>query len=260
MTRHGGRPTPLLVALVFLFVSDRVQAQTPPDGQLWFEFTLSWPKTPRLTYQIDLEPQFLVIIPPGESAWATLQVTPSVEYAVKRWLDVVGQFLYAPTKQTNHENSREVTSRAGVRFHLLSRDLPTHDRDRLRELPPSRRLVLRDFARIEQRNIFYSDGKSTSHTWRFRNRLEFQLPLNHENMTVDNTRYFMTDWEWFVPIGGDARERFANKQRIRVGFGYRQNFKWRYEALYIWGRSLDTTTNSFTTADNIIYFGVKRMF
>jgi hypothetical protein len=70
----------------------------------------------------------------------------------------------------------------------------------------------------------------------------------------------LTDWEWFIPLNSDPKERFANKQRIRLGFGYRQDSKWRYEALYIWGRSLNTTADSFTTSDNIISLRVKRVF
>jgi hypothetical protein len=255
------RRAPLIVMAIMVMCSGRAQAQSQPNGQLWGEFTLSWVRSPRLSYDVDIEPQVLVIVPEGKPDWATLDVTPSLDYVATRWLDVVGEFLAASTKQTNEVNSLELTERAGVRFHLFSRNLSTRLRDReLRELPPSRRLVVRDFARIEQRNIFYSNEEGDSASWRFRNRLEVQFPLNQGNVTVDKTRYALADWEWFVPLNDQPKERFASKQRVRVGLGYRRNFAWRYEALYIWGRSLDTTTDSFTTSDNIIDFKVKRVF
>jgi hypothetical protein len=59
---------------------------------------------------------------------------------------------------------------------------------------------------------------------------------------------------------GDPLERFANRQRIRAGLGYHRNVRWRFEALYIWTRSRDTTDQDFTTSDNIVNLRVKRVF
>ena len=73
------------------------------------------------------------------------------------------------------------------------------------------------------------------------------------------TRYALADWEWFIPLG-DPQERFANRQRIRTGIGYRRNLQWRFEALYTWTRSRDTTDPDFATSDNIVNLRVKRVF
>ena len=56
------------------------------------------------------------------------------------------------------------------------------------------------------------------------------------------------------------RERFANRQRIRVGLGYRHTVRWRFEALYICNPITDTTGEPFKTSDNIVNFGVKHVF
>ena len=85
------------------------------------------------------------------------------------------------------------------------------------------------------------------------------MPLNKERLTDDGARYLLTDWEWFIPLS-DQDERFANKQRIRAGFGYRRTFAWRFEALYIWTRSRNTIEDDFDTSDNIINIRVKRFF
>jgi hypothetical protein len=45
-----------------------------------------------------------------------------------------------------------------------------------------------------------------------------------------------------------------------VGLAYRRSFAWRYEMLYMWTRSRDTTDQDFATSDNIIDFRVKRVF
>ena len=55
---------------------------------------------------------------------------------------------------------------------------------------------------------------------RFRNRLEFQVPLNREKVSDDGARYLLADWEWFIPLS-DPAERFASRQRVRAGLGYR---------------------------------------
>jgi hypothetical protein len=85
------------------------------------------------------------------------------------------------------------------------------------------------------------------------------VPLNKEKLTDEGARYLLADWEWFLPID-DAEERFANKQRIRTGLGYRRSFAWRFEALYMWTRSRNTIDEGFTTSDNIIDIRVKRVF
>jgi hypothetical protein len=94
---------------------------------------------------------------------------------------------------------------------------------------------------------------------RFRNRLEFLAPLNKEKISDNGARYILADWEWFVPLG-EPDERFASRQRIRAGIGYRRNFAWRLEVLYIWNRSRNTIGEGFTTSDNIIDIRFKRVF
>jgi hypothetical protein len=158
--------------------------------------------------------------------------------------------------QTDDLDSTEVTPRLGVRFHLFSRA----QRFRLVEQAPRRRVVVRDLVRVESRNFFYYGGHTGSDsTVRFRNRLEFFWPLNTDRLTDDGARYLLTDWEWFIPLD-DPEERFANRQRIRAGIGWRRSFNWRYELLYIWTRSRNTLDEGFSTSENIIDIRVKRVF
>jgi hypothetical protein len=78
-------------------------------------------------------------------------------------------------------------------------------------------------------------------------------------VTDNGARYLLSDWEWFIPLD-DPAERFANRQRIRAGFGYRHDRSWRFEALYMWSRSRDTTGESFKSTDHILDLRVKRVF
>jgi len=236
-----------------------VETHAQTNFQLWGNVTFNWLRSERLTYEVDVEPKVLLKKPDGDPAWRNLDVVPNVEYAANRWLDLVGEVATGYTKQTDDVNSWEVSPRAGLRAHLFSRDLHTRA-PRLRELPPARRIVVRDLLRVESRNLFYvGAGSGSDSSVRFRNRLELLAPLNRERLTDDGARYLLADWEWFIPLG-EPDERFANKQRIRAGLGYRRDRAWRFEALYIWTRSRNTIEDGFTTSDNIVDIRLKRVF
>jgi hypothetical protein len=244
-----------LAGLLQLVMVPLAHAQT--NLQLWGNVTLDWVKSDRLVYELDFEPKVLLKAPEGDPGWRNLDLTPNVEYSPKGWLDLVSEAVVGYTRQTDDVNTIELTPRVGVRFHFLSRGVPTAH---VRERPPRRRIVVRDLVRIESRNFFYTGADSgSSSTIRFRNRLEFLVPLNKEKLTEDGARYLLADWEWFLPLD-EPEERFANKQRIRAGLGYRRSFAWRVEVLYIWTRSRNTIEDGFSTDDNSIDIRLKRSF
>jgi len=103
------------------------------------------------------------------------------------------------------------------------------------------------------------DLNSTEVTPRIGLRLHILSNLRNEllkekqpkpRITDDGATYVLADVEWFWPVD-EPDERFASKQRIRTGLGYRRSFAWRFEALYIWNRSRNTIDESFSTSDNI---------
>jgi hypothetical protein len=245
----------VMTLIAMLLVSAPVvSAQT--TTQLWGNLTFDWVKSDRLVYGLDFEPKVVLDRPEGEPGWRNLDVTPNVELSPRSWFDLVAETTIGRTIQTDDVDSTEVTPRLGARFHLLSRDRRFYSR----EQAPRRRVVWRDLVRVEWRNFFYSGGDTESDsTARIRNRLEFLMPLNKERITDDGARYVLSDWEWFIPLD-DPDERFANRQRIRAGLGYRRSFNWRYELLYIWTRSRDTIDDGFSTNENIIDIRVKRVF
>ncbi|HET9703784.1 MAG TPA: DUF2490 domain-containing protein [Vicinamibacterales bacterium] len=230
----------------------RSEAQS--NLQLWSTFAAVKPAGDRLSYTFDLEPKVLLAQAEDDSGWASVDFTGGVDYTVNRFLDVVGEVATGFTIQTADVNSFELSPRGGVRLHLTPRDM---QRRPLKPLGVRGRVVLRNLARFEQRTLLYTGGVPTDAVARFRNRLELLLPLNRQRASDDGARYLLTDWEWFIPLD-DPAERFANRQRIRAGFGYQRNARWRFETLYIWTRSRDTTEQGFSTSDNIINVRVRR--
>jgi hypothetical protein len=244
------------VALLALAPAATAHAQA--NLQLWGNLTLDWVRSERLVFELDVEPKVLVAAGEGEPGWRNLDLTPNAEYSPRAWLDLVAETVVGFTRQTDDVNSWEVSPRVGARFHLFARDVPV--RRFSREHRSARRIVVRDLARIEARNFFYTGaGSGSDSSVRLRNRLEFLVPINRQRLSDDGATYFQTDWEWFVPLG-DPDERFANRQRIRAGFGHRRSHAWRYEVLYFWTRSRNTFEDDFSTTDNTIDIRVKRVF
>jgi hypothetical protein len=166
---------------ILLCVTDAA-AQT--STTLWTNLTFDWVRE-KITYEIDFEPKILLSAPEGEPGWRNLDITPSIEYAARRRFDLTGELVVGHTKQTDDLGTIEFTLRGGVRFHLV-------------ENQPKRRLVIRDWVRVESRNFFYSNDDPSDSTVRFRNRLELLVPINTRNLSEDGTVAVLIDWEWFI--------------------------------------------------------------
>ncbi len=207
----GGATIALLVALT---AAPAVAGLA--ETQIWGNLTLNWIKSHQLALGADVEPKVLVSKPDDVPGWATLDVTPSVEYTRGNWFDVVGELLLARTKQTDDLNSTEITPRLGFRFHLLS----NLESDLAKEKLPRRRLVVRDLLRFEWRNLYYSTDKPDSSSFRLRNRIELEYPVNRPRVTNEGATYLLGDAEWFW-TSEDLDERYASKQRVRTGIGHR---------------------------------------
>lgn len=240
----------LLLSLFLCQLAGEVWAQT--SGQIWANFTLDYPRGERLLYELDFEPkgQFS-----GNDTWRGIDVTPAVEYYPNHWIDLVGETVFARTRQSNAVSSFELTPRVGVRLHLLSRLRTMRPGPR-----PLGRISVANLSRVEWRNLWYSDDMPSSHESRFRNRIELKVGLNHKELSRDKTLFLIADFEFFVPLSDDVPERFATKRRTRAGLGYRRDSKWRMELLFIRDGTRTTDEGSFATAANIVDFRLKVLF
>jgi hypothetical protein len=238
-----------------------IPASAQANVQLWGDYSINsvLQRNDRVSWSVDLEPQALISAPSGDPAWYSTSVTPAGEYAVNSWLDATAEVGTTYTRQTDGLRSFELTPRGGVRFHTrLLQKVPTLiPRNPFQpELPPTRRGVLRDLLRVEERNLFYNGDEPTTATVRLRNRVEYLYPINRARITDNGVRTLMLDWEWFIPLG-DATERFASRQRVRAGLAFRRSYNWRLETLYIWNKSRNTIDEPFSTSDNIVSITLK---
>jgi hypothetical protein len=240
-------------ALVVLLTPCAVVAQT--EMQLWGDVTFSWIKNHQLTLGVDTEPQVLVSKPADDPGWATLDVTPSIEYTPSRWFDVIGQLKLGRTRETNDLDSTEIAPRVGLQLHVLEN---LYD-ELARENRPRHRFVLRNLLRLEWRNFYYSNDQPDSSTRRLRDRMQVLYPMNRSSITDEGAIYLQSDVEWFWPRN-DPDERFANQQRIRAGVGYRRDRAWRFETLYVWDRSRNSANEGFSTTSHAIDLRVRRVW
>jgi hypothetical protein len=71
--------------------------------------------------------------------------------------------------------------------------------------------------------------------------------------------YLQIDDEWFWPLD-DPDERYANKERIRMGLGYRHSSAWRYEGFFVINRTRKSATDKFAAADYVAEMTMKRVW
>ena len=79
------------------------------------------------------------------------------------------------------------------------------------------------------------------------------------SLSDDGAVSALVDWEWFIPWS-DQTERFASRQRVRMGGTYRRSQAWRYFAFYIRNRSRNTLDEEFATSENIFNFQARRVW
>jgi len=222
------------------------------SDQIWATVLLDYPHGKDSLFELNIEPK--TQISDGDK-WRSLAVTPLVEYYPIKWLDVEGELHLVWTHEFEGTNSREVTPRLGFRMNLLSN---------LRERAPFGglfdRIRLATLIRFEYRNLSYSDGSPSTHQWRFRARLESKLGITDADLSKDGTLYAAADVEVYVPFGADVSERFASKLRSRMGLGYRFNYQWRAEILYIRDANRKTKDDPFATSANAVDMRVKLFF
>lgn len=246
----------VLLGLAFgVFTPMPLAAQDQTETQLWGNVSLERIQNKQVTLGVAIEPKALVSKPQGDPGWASLGLTPSIEYTNLSWIDVTGELGVTRTKQSDHINSTEITPTLGFRFHFLSRLADTY----LKEKLPRRRLVLRSYLRLEWRNFYYSDDTLNSSDFRIRNRFESLYPLNRPRISDDGAIYAIGDAEFFTTTA-DLAERFASKERFRVGGGYRRSYPWRFEALYIWDRTRHAGSGDFVKGDQAVDIRLRRQW
>ena len=226
--------------LAALWVPASVNAQEDVTGQVWVDYLTDWYVTSQHLVELEVGPKTLFS---GGQWWGELTLTPAYEFVAGHRFELVVRTLFSWVRQNNALSTFEIRPVLGFRLYILQ--------------PNETRFMVRDFNRVESRNIRYSSSGDWDTTWRYRNRLEVQVAVNHDHLADDHTFYLLADAEAFVNLGRAAEERFNDNWRIRSGLGYRLRYQWRFELLYTLQLSKDTLLASFETSNHILRLRLK---
>jgi hypothetical protein len=223
-----------------MLVPAPLEAQEEVTGQAWVDFVTDWYVRSHHLLELEVGPKTLFS---GGEWWGELTLTPAYEWVAAPRFELVVRTLLSWVRQNNELSTFEIRPVLGFRLYALQAS--------------AHRLMIRDFNRVESRNIWYDEARDWDSTWRYRNRLEFQLAINHKHLADAHTLYLLTDAEVFVNLSKAAEERFNDNWRFRAGLGYRIKYEWRVELIYILQITRDTLASDFQQSNNIIRLRIK---
>lgn len=112
------------------------------------------------------------------------------------------------------------------------------------------------YTRLDQRFLWYpEDGTQESKT-RIRPRIGGRFILNSDALNI-KAIYVPFFLEYFIDLNGEAKERFAYRNRFSAGVGYVINSRWRAELDYYIGRSRNSAEDDFVKTDMSFQIQIK---
>lgn len=207
------------------------------NAQLWFEYMLNYSFAQSFNFESAFTYSTLLNTP----RWRAIDYAPTLDYSITPNIDLSIGGTLSYTAQTESYNTFEVRPMVGSRIHIT----------------PNKRVMLRVYVRLEQRNFKNLETKEWDHTFRPRLRAESIVPINRKSYYDDKLWYGVADVEWLYAIE-DVEERFANRFRVRVGIGYRIDYARRFEFLYMNQQSRNGIDDEFYSSDNIFRFRFRQ--
>jgi hypothetical protein len=207
--------------------------------QIWNEYMLNMPFAN--VYNLEAAATYSTVL--GSPRWRAFDIQLTPEMAISQHVDVMAGVLLNSTFQNELLSTIEVREMLGTRIHFT----------------PNKRILTRLLVRFEQRNMNDKEINEWEHSNRFRIRAETLIPINKKTMyDGDKLWYGIADFESFFVVDQDVSERFANRLRMRTGFGYRLRYALRVEFVYTLQQSRNTLEDGFVTTDDIFRFRLKQ--
>ena len=228
-----------LIFLILLSPSHKLKAQdeSASTTQLWLFWHHNHTLTQRLRYIGDIGYRQEL---PYEN-WIRMNFKPGIQWSAESIVDLAGGIGFYYTTQKVLPNSFELRPWQGVKVHW----------------PSLGRFYFDHTARLEQRfNRSLGNFEHWSSVIRARYRLNLVFPINHNGIT-DKTFYTRINAEFFWNMGRSIEERYVNKNRYAMGFGYRFNPKLRLEMYYLAEQSRAFSEEGFRVNSHIIQVSLR---
>lgn len=218
----------------------RGQTDTTKTDQLWLDYNPIWQINKRWILDLDNGSRFVFSDP---SLWQ-LRFQPTLEFSSRKWMDLTGGVWLIYTNQFDASDFFETRPTLGIR---LKHDI-------------WRGIRLSNYTRAEYRIQTNLSDRETMAAGRLRNRIQALIPINQRSLSVDNTWYVLVDSERFWQRDENVDDGFLSRQRFRAGIAWRKNSTSTFELLYVYQRSINPATESFSVFDDILSFRVVHNF
>src|SRR5688572_9096603 len=218
----------------FCFYATRAQQ----DTQLWLDFQVNHPFSSQYMFEVETSYQALI---QNDSSWRSLNLTPTFEYQFFPNVDLAASAPLSYTLQTEGYDSFESRIALECRWHIAQ----------------NKRVSTRLIVKAEKR--FFQDLED--HSWttstRWRIKGDATISINAPNLYHDDLWYAIIDYEEFLVVDKQLKERYANKRRARAGAGYRLNYKNRFELIYTLQSSRNEINQDFESTDSVVQLRYK---
>jgi hypothetical protein len=230
-----GKSLILILLLIIMIVPSAFSQQ---DEQLWLEYQLSYPFGGR--YLLENTTTYSTLLNP-DNKWRSLSMSPTFEMSVVPWLDLLSEVGFTYTQQKEDIKTFEIAPMVGGRLFISQ----------------GKRVDTRFVLRYQPRSFKDLETGEWSSSNRTRLRGEVFVSINGPNLFTDKLWYSFADYEEFIVLDQQLKERFANRRRARVGLGYRMSYKHRFELSFTLQTSRNEIKDDYIGTDSVIQLRYK---
>jgi len=204
------------------------------NQQLWIDYQIDYPFKNKFLFENTVSYQTLLS---NKDKWRSLSLSTALEYVLFSWMDLTAELPFGYTFQKEDNNTFEFSPIVGTRFHITQ----------------NRRINSRALVRYQQRYFRQIEDEDWDISNRVRLKGEVLISINGPNLFTDKLWYALVDYEEFLVLDEQLNERYANLRRLRLGLGYRLNYKNRFLLTYAWQTSRNEIEGEFVSSDNLIW-------
>lgn len=237
-----GRSATLIAIIVLLLMSGAARGQnvTTRNGGFWLDYDPTWPLSERWKLDVMVTVRLLDSDP---FLWEA-RLQPTLTFSPRKWVDLTGGVWFIRGVGSDGGDFFETRPYAGIR---LKSDI-------------WRGVRLSNYFRMEKRIIRDLEADETELRRRLRDRIQAMIPINHRNLSEDDTWYALVSAEFLWEKSLTFQEGGADQQRYWAGVGWRKNSNWNFEFLYLLQRIKPSANASFPISNHIINVRITQNF
>ena len=228
----------LIILFAFILFAKPSSSQDQVDNQLWLDYyhyhqvNENWLAYGDAGYRTVTD----------ELSWMMIYMRPSVAWQKLKLITLSGGLGIFYTFNYDTVNNFEIRPWQGFKLNW----------------PTFRHVAIYQYVRLEERFNFPVDSWAMEFNFRFRYKIGLKATL----FTIDKESrkyiYMPFSIELFANVGPNLSEKYSNRNRISMGFGYRANHQWAIEFDFTLQGSRTGQDQEFSSSDRLIQFKLRR--